>query len=79
MSGDTAVRQSADERSPLSHRDVEPGIALFLLFTAGGLAVVASVMLPHTVLWRVFTSYLDVFAGAFVVVRDLMATGRPGG
>ena len=41
--------------------------------------VPASVMLAYTVLWRVFTSYLGVFAGAFVVVRDLIATGRPGG
>jgi hypothetical protein len=38
-----------------------------------------TVMLAYTVLWRVFTSYLGVFAGAFVVVRDLIATGRPGG
>ena len=41
--------------------------------------VPASVLLAYTVLWRVFTSYLGVFAGAFVVVRDLIATGRPGG
>lgn len=41
--------------------------------------VPASVMLAYTVLWRAFTSYLGVFAGAFVVVRDLISTGRPGG
>ena len=41
--------------------------------------VPASVMLAYTVLWRAFTSYLGVFAGAFVVIRDLIATGRPGG
>ena len=41
--------------------------------------VPASVMLAYTVLWRVFTSYIGVFAGAFAVVRDLVASGRPGG
>ena len=41
--------------------------------------VPASVMLAYTVLWRVFTSYMGVFAGAFAVVRDLVASGRPGG
>lgn len=41
--------------------------------------VPASVMLAYTVLWRVFTSYLGVFAGAFVVTRDLIASGGPSG
>lgn len=40
--------------------------------------VPASVMFAYTILWRVFTSYLGVLAGAFMVVRDLVAPGRFG-
>jgi uncharacterized protein (TIRG00374 family) len=40
--------------------------------------VPASVMLAYTILWRVFTSYLGVAAGALMVVRDLVAPGRFG-
>ncbi|MGW8282220.1 MAG: lysylphosphatidylglycerol synthase transmembrane domain-containing protein [Gemmatimonadota bacterium] len=41
--------------------------------------VPASVLLAYTVVWRTFTSYLGVFAGACTVIRDLVVTGRAGG
>lgn len=50
------------------------------LTTVGLMAAVvpASVILAYTILWRVFTSYLGVAAGAGIVVRDLIAPGRFG-
>ncbi|MDT8437095.1 MAG: lysylphosphatidylglycerol synthase transmembrane domain-containing protein [Gemmatimonadota bacterium] len=35
-------------------------------------------LVAWTVLWRLFTSYLGVLAGAFVVVLDLVSPGQPG-